>query len=228
MYAQVHQLLPDHEPTQIHALVDAALRRLAKHTVKHWSKEDEFCLAHDEVQRFNKFRVAAALAEASLLTSIHGIAKIQLEAKGIPASHEPELARCLWAATDAVLFERSQAFAMAVQTGALAELADTDFKSTLISEIAKSSLPKIPKLDWLAILQVGVRDVLISDDPAIQSYLRSLADSYTLLAFLKQTPDVQGAVEKMFSHGMLWLDATVICRCSPTRSLPQMVTVVRA
>ena len=210
VYAQVHQLLPDHEPTQIHALVDAALRRLAKHTVKHWSKEDEFCLAHDEVQRFNKFRVAAALAEASLLTSIHGIAKIQLEAKGIPASHEPELARCLRAATDAVLFERSQAFAMAVQTGALAELADTDFKSTLISEIAKSSLPKIPKLDWLAILQVGVRDVLISDDPAIQSYLRSLADSYTLLAFLKQTPDVQGAVEKMFSHGMLWLDATVI------------------
>src|SRR5262249_11011560 len=24
------------------------------------------------------------------------------------------------------------------------------------------------------------------------------------------TPDVQGAVEKMFSHGMLWLDATVV------------------
>ncbi|MEW6466033.1 MAG: hypothetical protein AB1434_09055 [Pseudomonadota bacterium] len=30
------------------------------------------------------------------------------------------------------------------------------------------------------------------------------------MAFLKQTPDVQGAVEKMFSHGSLWLDATVI------------------
>jgi hypothetical protein len=51
---------------------------------------------------------------------------------------------------------------------------------------------------------------LTSDDSAIQAYLRSLADSYTLLAFLKQTPDVQGAVEKMFSHGTLWLDATIV------------------
>jgi hypothetical protein len=99
---------------------------------------------------------------------------------------------------------------MAAQTGTLASLADTDFTSTLISEVAKVSLPKLPKVDWIAVLRSGVRDVLISDDSAIQAYLRSLADSYTLLAFLKQTPDVQGAVEKMFSHGMLWLDATIV------------------
>jgi hypothetical protein len=40
--------------------------------------------------------------------------------------------------------------------------------------------------------------------------MRSLADAYTLLAFLRQTPDVQGAVEKMFSHGQVWLDASVV------------------
>jgi hypothetical protein len=111
---------------------------------------------------------------------------------------------------DAVLFERSQAFAMAVQTGTLASLADTDFRSVLTSQLSGSSLPRLPRIDWLNVLQVGVRQVLTSDDGAIQAYLRSLADSYTLLAFLKQTPDVQGAVEKMFSHGTLWLDATIV------------------
>jgi hypothetical protein len=57
---------------------------------------------------------------------------------------------------------------------------------------------------------VGVREILVSSDLAIQKYLRLLADSYTLMAFLKQTPDVQGAVAKMFSHGTLWLDTNVI------------------
>jgi len=39
---------------------------------------------------------------------------------------------------------------------------------------------------------------------------RSIADSYTLFGFLRQTPDVQSAVSKMFSHGDLWLDTTLL------------------
>jgi hypothetical protein len=55
VHARVHQLLPDHSREQVHTLVDSALGRLAKHTVKHWQKEDTFCLAYDEIQRFNQF-----------------------------------------------------------------------------------------------------------------------------------------------------------------------------
>ena len=50
----------------------------------------------------------------------------------------------------------------------------------------------------------------MGEKPAIHTHMRALADSYTLLAFLRQTPDVQGAVEKMFAHGDVWLDASVI------------------
>jgi hypothetical protein len=210
VYQRVESLLPGHSAAQIRPLVDGALRRLTKHTVKHWQKEDEFCLAHDEVQRFEQFRVEAALAESNLVSSVQKIVNVLLSAKGIADTHVPELSRVARAATDAVLFERSQAFAMAVQTGAVAALADADFTDTLTAEIAKAKLPKVPKVDWLALLRLCVREVLISEDRMIQKYLRSLVDSYTLLAFLKQTPDVQGAVEKMFSHGMLWLDATVV------------------
>lgn len=206
----IKKVLPDHNVAQLRGLIDSALRRLAKHTIKHWPKDDEYCLAHEEVQRLNTFRVEAALAETALQASIRSIATVRLAGRKLPPEDEPEVLRCLRAATDAVLYERSQAFAMAVQSGTLASLANTEFKATLIGEIGKAKLPKIPDIDWIAVLQGAVRDVLTSNDPPIQAYLRALADTYTLLAFLKQTPDVQSVVEKMFSHGMLWLDATVI------------------
>ena len=210
IHAAVANLLPGHQDIQVSALVDGALKRLAKHTVKHWLKEDEFCLAHEEMLRLNEFRVKAALAESNLMTEVQAVAKLQTAALNLAESEATEFTNCLRSATDAVLLERSQAFAMAVYSGTLAELADSDFTTTLTSAVAKAKLKKTPGVDWIAKLRGAVRELLISDTPSVQAYLRSLSDAYTLMAFLKQTPDVQGAVEKMFSHGALWLDATVI------------------
>lgn len=209
LHARVNRLLPGHPPGQLTNHIDGAIRRLGKASIKQWPG-DEFCLSHDEVQKFNNFRVANALAESGLVSAIERVSSLLLTARNAPQTQLAEFGSTLRRATDAVLFERSQAFAMAVHSGSLAALADSDFKSTLIAELAKCALPKLPNVDWLAALQIGVREILISDDSAIQAYLRSLADSYTLLAFLRHTPDVQAAVEKMFSHGSLWLDATVV------------------
>ncbi len=212
--ASIHEavaaLLPGHPSVQVTSLVDGALKRLAKHTVKHWPKEDEFCLAHEELKRVNEFRVEAALAENNLMAEVQTVAKLQTATSGLTESELTEFTTCLRNAADAVLLERSQAFAMAVHSGTLAELADSDFTAALTSAIAKAKLKKMPGLDWLAKLRGAVRELLISNTPSVQAYLRSLSDAYTLMAFLKQTPDVQGAVEKMFSHGSLWLDATVV------------------
>jgi hypothetical protein len=211
VHSRVQQILPDHPTQKVAELVDSALRRLAKHTVKHWPKVDEFCLAHEEVQKFNEFRVKSALAEVDLVAAIQKIVANALGTfKAVPAECEPEITKSLRAATDAILFERSQAFAVAVQSGTLSALADSDFTNAITSEVSKASLPKVKGVDWVAVLRSGVRSILTSEDSAIQEYLRALSDSYTLLAFLQQTPDVQSAVEKMFSHGNLWLDATVV------------------
>jgi hypothetical protein len=207
--ARIEKILPRHEPAELRVYVDSAIRRLGKGAIKSWPGE-EYCLAHDEVLRFNEFRAANALVETELMKSINLIAKILLTARKIPFEHGSELTQRLRIVTDTVLFERSQSFAMAVQTGALAALADADFNTTIINELSKSSLPKLPNVDWLSVFQLGIREILLSEDLSIQSYLRSLADSYTLMAFLQQTPDVQRAVEKMFSHGNLWLDTTVL------------------
>lgn len=209
VHERVQQMLHGHPSQQVITLVDSALARLAKRIVKHWQKEDEFCLSHDEIQRLNQFRTESALAEGHLLSAIKKICTEYLQQQSISQLHEPEVTRVLRLCADAVLFERSQAFALAAQTGTIETLADADFTSTILSEVGRAALPKVPGADWVAVLRNGVRVMLMSEDPSIQSHLRSLADSYTLLAFLRQTPDVQKAVEKMFSHGMLWLDATV-------------------
>lgn len=206
---RIEKVLPRHQPAELKVYVDSAIRRLGKGAVKSWPGE-EYCLAHDEVLRFNEYRAANALVETELVKSISLIAEILLTARNIPFEHSTELTTRLRTVTETVLLERSQSFAMAVQTGSLAALADTDFNTTIIKEINGSSLPKLPNVDWLSVFQLGIREILLSEELSIQSYLRSLADSYTLMAFLQQTPDVQRAVEKMFSHGNLWLDTTVL------------------
>jgi hypothetical protein len=206
----VCRLLQGHSDVQVRRFVDSALRRLTKRAIRHWPREDEFCLNYEEKLRVNDFKTQAALAERDLLAAISAISAEILSRQEGAAAHNDTLTQCIRSATDAVLFDHSQAFAMAVHTGSLSSLANADFTEVLIAEISKSPLPKIQGVEWLGVLKTGVCEVLQSEDPAVQSHMRSLADAYTLLAFLRQTPDVQGAVEKMFSHGQIWLDASVI------------------
>ena len=206
----VSRLLPGHSSEQVQRYVDGALRRLTKRAIRHWPKDDEFCLTHEEKLRVADFKTEAALAEAELLSSIGNISDALLSAHPGSGGEQPALTACIRAATDAVLLERSQAFAVAVQTGQLAALADGEFTDVLLTEMARCSLPRTPGIDWLSLVRAGVREVLLSEEVSVQTHMRSLADAYTLLAFLRQTPDVQGAVEKMFSHGQIWLDASVV------------------
>ncbi|MBI4998887.1 MAG: hypothetical protein HZC22_18700 [Rhodocyclales bacterium] len=210
VHSKVRELLPGHSPAQVDAFVDSALTRLEKHTVKRWQQQDEFHLAHEEAQRLNDYRVDAALAESNLASTIQDICVSQAATVNLDETSQTRFQTAVRAALDAVLFDRSQSFAMAVHTGKLIELADTDFAHILPAIITKSKLPKIQNVDWLRFIRNSIRQVLTSETTAVQTYLRSLSDTYTLLAFLKQTPDVQAAVEKMFSGGKLWLDASVV------------------
>jgi hypothetical protein len=207
---EVCQLLSGHAKERVHELVDSALNRLTKRAVRHWKKEDEFCLAHDEKLRLNDFKTKGSVADRELMAAISSVSKAILSPYAVTCDQEAALTRCVRSATEAVLFERSQAFAMAVYSGSLSTFAKVDVTSAVVTEISRCSLPKIDGLDWLTVLRNAVREVLLSEETAVQIHLRSLADAYTLLAFLRQTPDVQAAVEKMFSHGQIWLDATVI------------------
>jgi hypothetical protein len=205
----VHRLLPGHSEAHIHRLVDSALQRLTKRAIRHWQKEDEYCLTYEEKLRVNDFKTAAALAERELLVAISEVSTGILSGHQVSPEQEVAFTESIRIAIDAVLLERSQAFAMAVHTGSLRGLLDADFTDVLLTTLSRSSLPKLQGVEWVDALRTGVREILVSEEPAVQAHMRTLADAYTLLAFLRQTPDVQGAVEKMFSHGQIWLDASV-------------------
>lgn len=206
----VSNLLPGHGISAIGSQVDKALQRLTKKAIRHWPKGDEFCLTFEEVERVKDFRTKAALAGRDLLGVISAISTGVLAGQSKLASDESQLTKSIRDAIDEVLFERSQAFSLALRSGSLSVFAESDFNRVLTKVISSSTLPKRKGVDWLRFIAIGVREILLSEEPAVQMHLRSLADSYTLLAFLRQTPDVQEVVEKLFSHGQIWLDTSVI------------------
>jgi len=55
-----------------------------------------------------------------------------------------------------------------------------------------------------------VTSLLLEPEERVHGYLGRLASSYTLFAFLHETPDVQSVVTKMFSGGDIALDSSVI------------------
>ena len=210
VYEAVSLILLGHSKTQVYGYVDSALRRLTKRAIRHWTKEDKFCLTHEEKLRVGDFKVETALAERELYATIGTITETISSPLAVSADLHPALTKCVRAATEAILFDRSQAFAMAVHTGSRSSLLDADTESLILAELSTASLPNIQGVDWLDLLRTAVHEVLLSEEPALQAHMRTLADAYTLLAFLRQTPDVQRAVEKMFSHGEVWLDTSII------------------
>ncbi|ARD61168.1 hypothetical protein Y71_15020 [Kosakonia radicincitans DSM 16656] len=211
IHSKIHQFLPSHPAEVVSKYIDSALRRLTKKTIKHWESLDEFCLAHEEIVRYKEFRARSILSESTLLEAMrHIMDNIKSMYKSIPIENEDLIIKTLRNISQKVLLERSQAFALAVQSGSLSELADNDFTTVIINELNDVKLPRIKELDWIQVMRTGVRMILTSNNGVIQEYLRSLSDSFTLLAFLKKTPDVQKVVEKMFSTGNIWLDTTIV------------------
>ncbi len=67
IHAIVSKLLPGHSQEQIHGYVDAALKRLTKQAIRHWQKEDAFCLTHEEKRNLESFKTNAALSNRHCL-----------------------------------------------------------------------------------------------------------------------------------------------------------------
>src|SRR5205823_649046 len=67
--------------------------------------------------------------------------------------------------------------------------------------------------DLVALLELGtecVDSILRRPGAILDDYLVQLSNAYTLLAFLRQTPDVQRALDHMVEGGRIVLDATVV------------------
>jgi hypothetical protein len=207
----VAALLPGKDQDLLKREVDKALSRLDKQVIKHNTRDDTFCLSFDERMRLkerlaeNEFEGIALEQELILVAksvteeSIHDD---QGELKKI-ASHSR-------VALERFLLQRGENFVHALQRGQLNLLGLDKIKEVVDSYLRSISADLLLNDMLVKAICDSVRHILQNASPAIRKHLRSISDSYTLFAFLKETPDIQSAVKKMFSHGEIWLDASIL------------------
>lgn len=111
---------------------------------------------------------------------------------------------------DRFLLAQGEAFAAAVHRGAFDVAEMPDLVSDTRKELAEAQVDPGAHGRVPDVLASAAELILGEPSVEMQRYLRTFADSYTLFAFLRETPDVQSAIVKMFSSGEVWLDTTVV------------------
>lgn len=216
----VSQLLPAHHPSALQQQVDGALGRLSKRYIRHWKKLDEFCLTWDERQRLATRVLEMAelhdILERELGTALHlSAAETGVE---IDDRQFQELNAVARNVVERVLLDRGEAFASAVTRGAADYVRAEDVEVVVTAVLADR--PQTLH-DHARMLAATVQGLLLHPPDDVRQYLRGLADTYTLFAFMRETPDVQSAVVKMFSEGDFWLDTSVVLPLLAEDLLPE-------
>lgn len=203
----VEASLPAGYESQIEALVKSALSRLSAKggRVKRHNSTDDYCLSFEETKRVAQetaqFLHEETVLERELLRAVSDSgASLGLEEEELTA-----VARDLRIGIETLLLRRGESFAAASSTGVMSLLDTTELLSS-VAAIKRSPANKLtPEHAAFAIVEV-----LDRPSTEVQAHLRRLSDAYTLMAFLRQTPDVQKVVLKMFSEGDIWLDTSVV------------------
>ncbi len=211
VYDAVSSTLPSADVPTIERLVDSALIRLTKRFIRHWTKEDEFCLTSDEHQRILSRLAEEATQRSEFSATIGTYCENCL--RDIGAGDEKDrddLQGRIPRIMEKLLLRRGESFVVAVMSDQLDRVGYDQLDDIILADIhghpPKSSIVSLyPKL-----ISTIIKSVLARPDPSLQPYLRRLAASYTLFSFLKQTPDVQSATRKLFSHGTIWIDTSAI------------------
>lgn len=206
---QISVLLPAHDSDELSRKIDAALRKLSKVYIRHWTKIDEFCLTNDERER-----LAERLAEISVLddaltaeirsTMLTMCSELSLPRPSNVDAHVSYTRKLI----EKILLGRGEVFATAVTKNQPSAFVSTgDIDAVVRHEMARSRPPR--DLEPRLVVAV-IQSALMSATDDVRKYLRSLSDTYTLFAFLRETPDVQSAIVKIFSDADLWLDTNVV------------------
>lgn len=206
---RIMEIFPNHDTKHVQNLVDSALQKLTKSYIRHWSKQDEFCLTHAEAERVRERLAKIEVANSDLDFEIQSVLNRYLNQNTEEVDLLSNLCRI---AIDRYLFERGETFAAAITNNKLHKIGVKELEKS-IGHVARSELEKSSPKQKEQIVQTiyeAMVDLFTEPSTTIQNHLHSKANAYTLFAFLGRTPDIQGAISKMFSHGTIWLDTSII------------------
>ena len=212
IYDAVSAALPIAERPVIELQVDKALRRLTKRFIRHWEKSDEYCLTYDEHQRIMDRLADKETEEAKFHSTVEEYCNRYLREIDDHFSESDiyNLKMRVLRVLEQLLLHRGEAFVEAVITETVRQVGLSEMMDLIFEDI--SSYPPVSSItEHIPTLVTTVIQSILSEPlDSTYTYLRRLANSYTLLSFLNQTPDVQSATRKLFSYGTIWIDTTVL------------------
>lgn len=212
---QIHKAisvaLTSAEPASLTPHIDRALKRLTKRFIRHHTKEDEFCLTNEEQKRIlarlaekeneeSDFRETVKCHCSNCLEEIESATEKDIE----------DLIERVPRVLEKLLLRQGEIFVCAVLSNSLDRVGSEQLKDIILQDITAHPPESEIKHQYLKLIATSVQSILGQPDASTHIYLRRLANSYTLLSFLNQTPDVQSATRKLFSHGTIWVDTTVL------------------
>ena len=206
---QVATLLPAQHYETRDQQVDGALKRLSKVFIRHHQKVDEFCLTWDERKRLAERLSSVDEHNNALERELRAMASRLADEDGADLSPEgldEAVLRCR-SVLERVLLDRGAVFAEAVVHDRGTGIRFEDVEAVVYADFVANPTKTLVEPRIVAAAVVS----LMADPPDdVRAYLRNLADTYTLFAFMRETPDVQSAVVKIFAEGDIWLDASVV------------------
>lgn len=206
----VEQLLPAHNTGVLGTQVNGALNRLSKRYIRHWQKLDEFCLTWDERTRLAERLTNLTTLDDALRSELRSKVSISVRESDIDAIADKEMDELVdfsRTVIERVLLDRGEAFATSVTHGRGEDVRYTDVEAVVDKVMTQRKINlSLP----VHVLAATLQSLLIEPPAEVHQYLKNLADTYTLFAFMRETPDVQSAVVKMFSDADLWLDTSVV------------------
>ncbi len=213
LHEKAHSLLSAHPREQVSQYVDRALARLVGRALRHYSDDDSFCLSAEERERVRNQLELQAFDQLTIREEIrHAIFSASDNAgvaRPVPSLDYTAATRTL---IERFLYGRGEAFVGNLVNKSAPSLDLSSLESTLI-ELFKTK-PEFSRLDpsHNPVILVAAHDVLTQPSETTERYFRRLADAYTLFAFLRETPDLQGVVSKMFDDGQIWVDTNIVLR----------------
>lgn len=191
--------------------IDSALARLSKKVIKHWTKEDEFCLSHEEALRLKDKLVETECEELEFSQEVKRLIENEKEENDhITDELLTEITDRTLRIIDVFLIKSGEAFASSVLTGVI-NINDTNLLKDIIFEEIKENPGNQDYMAHFPDIALNViARVLSSKSISIKTHLKKISDIYTLFSFLRETPDIQKATKKIFGHSKLWLDTTIV------------------
>lgn len=225
---KVKSLCPTANNEQLSAQINGILDRfVSRDIIKHHEKVDSFTLSHSRREELKSNLQKLLVEQHDLQKGIQDI--IEKTGKDLEIDFDlpiAELGEDVFLIIDQLIMQRGKVASLALlgkysfhsNKQPIVEMVASELRKNKRKFKASKSLSSENILD---ILPESVLNVLRSPNKNIQKRIKDSADAYCLLFSLKETNDIQDALNKIFSGCKVLVDTNIIIPCMAEKLYPK-------